>query len=108
MAQDENRPDDELTRAVEDIFSHPDPNARMREIIREAEERREREAEELAERLRIQRENDPRYWKSRYEGLLRQIESEKQEKQRTRDTYIGIFIASAIFVAVIFIVDKFL
>ncbi len=108
MAQDENPPDDELSRAIEDICSHPDPNVRMREIIREAEERREREAEELAERLRIQRESDPRYWKSRYEGLLRQIESEKQEKQRTRDTYIGMIFVSAIFAAVILIIDKLL
>ena len=108
MEQDDNPPNDELSRAIEDICSHPDPNARLREITREAEERREREAEELAERLRVQRENDPRYWKSRYEGLLQQIESEKQEKQRTRDMYIGMILVSAIFAAVILIIDKLL
>jgi phytoene/squalene synthetase len=100
VAQDEDPSEDELSRAIDDISSHPDPIARAREITRDAEER--------AERLQRQQENNPTYWKRLYEGLLQQIEAEKQEKQKTRELYIGALIVSAVFVAIIFVIDKVL
>lgn len=98
MADDD--PYDRLEREMDDIFSHPNPEARIDELLRESRARREREQDELAERLRVQRESDPRHWKSLYEGLLMKLEREKAEKNQQRDMYFGMAIACGVFLAI--------
>lgn len=106
MADDD--PNDRLEREMDDIFSHPNPQARIEELLRESRARREREQDELAERLRVQRENDPRHWKGLYEGLLAEVEREKAEKNRQRDVYFGMAIACGTFLAIWFAITHLL
>jgi hypothetical protein len=100
--------EDEIIQKLDGFFAHPDPDARMKEFIRESDERRDREYFELHERLQVQRESDPRYWKGLYEGLLARIEQERNEKKRNLEVIGGLIIASGFFALALFVMDKLL
>ena len=85
-------PRDEIISKIDEWFSHPDPQTRMKEYIREVDERQERERLELHERLRAQRENDPNYWKGLYNNLTAKIEQDRKEEKRRRDSKLVILI----------------
>ncbi len=71
--------------------------------LREREEREQKEAvaREAAEQARL--ENDPKHWKRLY---LRMVERE-EERKRTHDMYLGMFMVCAIFVAIVYTLRLF-
>lgn len=97
-----------LEREIDDIFSHANPQARMEQLLRESQAKREQEQQELRERLRVQRENDPRYWRGLYDALLSKIEREKEDSKRRRDTMTGMIIVSGVVAVILLLIERFL
>jgi hypothetical protein len=101
-----DEPHEKLQREIDEIFSDPNPQAPMERRLRDSQQQAEREHLALMERLRVQRENNPRYWKGLYENLLAKIEEERQDHKRRQDTLWGLIIASGVVAAVLFIIER--
>jgi DNA repair exonuclease SbcCD ATPase subunit len=80
---------------------------KLKRDIEESAQRREEDEERIAEQLKRKRENDPKYWRGLYEGLLRRIEAEREQKQEDRRTLTIVLTINA-FVFILFGLLKWL